>query len=150
VGIFLDLKKEDTPFRVPLTNCYLRVTNTVPDLGNKSAKISVAVWLSKESRTQEGAALPIGAVLDLTVLPNMQERRLEVPRDASGNLVFNGTVDGKPAVIPQEIPEIPPFADVLDDIVAKLGEGPDKYKDVGYALVKLLPFVQERNPRDDV
>lgn len=146
MAIQIDLKAEDTPFGCEFKGAYLRVYDATPNLGAKTASIKAAIWASKAARDGNKQALPVTWQAGLEIKETAQPEQRLIFRDEKGEPVFeelNGQVVAKSILNPA----IPAFADVLDDIVEKLSGGGD-YRDVGYALIKTLPFVADRNPVD--
>lgn len=146
MGIQIDLKPEDTPFGLPIDGAYLRVYEATPNLGSKTASIKAAIWANKAARDGNKQSLPVTwqAGLDIKELAQPEQRLIF--RDEKGEPVFE-EVAGQ--IVAKSIlnPAIPSFADVLAKIVERLSKGED-YRDVGYELIKTLPFVRERNPKD--
>lgn len=146
MAIQIDLTAEDTPFGMPLAGAYLRVYEATPNLGSKTASIKAAIWANKTARDANKQSLPVTWQGGLEIKELAQPEQRLIFRDEKGEPVFE-EIGGQ--VVAKSIlnPAIPAFAEVLGQIVERLSAGED-YRDVGYALIKTLPFVKDRNPQD--
>ena len=143
MAIQISLDAEKNPFKLALSEAYVRLTKVDIDFANETIAFIGGIWASKESR--DGGGQPIAGLPPLTIQKAAQEAQFQMKGDPqTGRPELDQ--DGKPILI-QVAPSLPSFAECLAAIKTAVKADAD-YRAFGYALLKRLDLIKQSSPLD--